>query len=540
MAAIRPSTTAFINAVASVVRSPRPGSANNHFMMTLASSTAFKGAIQETLTLGGPLSGDPLGDTDRLQKLTDFTTLMADPDVGLTGAVERYATGILTRASIEAMVTTFGSVGNAIKVGLERAKPTTINGQPGAELDLSTKERTIKLLVAKNPDGSTTLVSRQEGDTTITGGMLVDPTTREVIPVNATATRTYADGSKVTATLDAHGQPIRVSIDSLQGAVELTPNELGHLRLNVDGTPKDGIARDADTGMRVYYRDGKVRQLDVSLDVLEVRKTADGVLQFTAVPAAERTGQFSRIKFDAEGHATEGVFDVLGTRSPSAPAGTPTAFKNPELERAVAEAVQKGDVPNGWDLHNPGSAAPVLVFGITPGAVGMTFPAVVHMPQQGQVGTPTVTLAKPVASTTPKGVEYVLKSGEDQSDPNFKPQAPWWGKVKGVFQKAVRYVDDAERTEIERSGQIPNLTGDKKLKDVFITLDKYDSASQAQQKLQLPTKPKWRVEFQLSQVKNRTAFTEVRNLETRAGTGATEAKTSEAIVGNFVFVPLQD
>ena len=115
-----------------------------------------------------PAKESPRHKIHRLVEAGDFDRILHDR--GFADTVEAYAPAVLNYVSRDALTQTFGSLNAAIKVGFEKASPTLINGQLGLELDLSTPQRTIKLLVAKNSDGSATVISRQESEATTTAG----------------------------------------------------------------------------------------------------------------------------------------------------------------------------------------------------------------------------------------------------------------------------------------------------------------------------------------------------------------------------------
>jgi len=250
-----------------------------------------------------------------------------------------------------------------------------------------------------------------------------------------------------------------------------------------------------------------------------------------------------KIKYDAAGHAVDAQYNMPTTAPQSLSDGGPVTFRDEELKRAIENAMRDGNLPNPWDLGGPPGpvAVPSAMFiGTMPGPGGLGVPIIMQGPTlavPGPITGPvTATLAQPAATSAPKGVEYEFKGDED---PGFTPKPSWWQKVKDWFRKGYRYVDDAEKAEIEQTGRIPNVNQKLEPKDIHITLDKLNTKAQVDAKLKPPTEKKWRVEFQMRNVKDRTAFTEVKDPLTKTGTGGTEARTGTEIADQFTFVALE-
>lgn len=83
-------------------------------------------------------------------------------------------------------------------------------------------------------------------------------------------------------------------------------------------------------------------------------------------------------------------------------------------------------------------------------------------------------------------------------------------KLKGD-NTAYRYVGESEMKEIRKTGQIPNTNSAGDLKDVFVSPNKYNTVSSAENGLRIGSKnpygptgsPKYRVEFSMDTVKYR-------------------------------------
>jgi RHS repeat-associated protein len=98
-------------------------------------------------------------------------------------------------------------------------------------------------------------------------------------------------------------------------------------------------------------------------------------------------------------------------------------------------------------------------------------------------------------------------------------------------QKFYRYIGEKEANIIGRTGKIPNVDKELRLKDVYFTDKCYLTAGRAKTHLQLENKPVYRVEIAPSNVPNRTPFGRVNPMDNpKWGMGGgTQSITRESI-----------
>jgi len=83
------------------------------------------------------------------------------------------------------------------------------------------------------------------------------------------------------------------------------------------------------------------------------------------------------------------------------------------------------------------------------------------------------------------------------------------GTVNKTEKAYYRYVGEGEKNVIEKTGEIPNINTEGKLKDIFFTDKEYKTAGKAKTHNQLPSKPSYKVEINPKDVNGKTDFKKV-------------------------------
>ncbi len=172
---------------------------------------------------------------------------------GFSTALENYATSIFHRDSVESLVQSFGSIKAAIE---EKLRPENIHnvtlsdGTIAKELLLSEEDMRIALLLAGDPTAGYSLLGVTEDDLEQRyTDYRVNRQTHEAGMVSGTIRRTYRstapDGTTVTAQFleeISAGGVTKVTVYGQDGQLyTITPNNFQDVRLNADGTIRDGL-----------------------------------------------------------------------------------------------------------------------------------------------------------------------------------------------------------------------------------------------------------------------------------------------------------
>ncbi len=195
-------------------------------------------------------SSRPVWMSEALAKTNNFNDDIRQ--VGLAQAVDNYATSIFHRDSVESLVQSFGSIKNAITQRMQQNKIQNImlaDGTAAKKLSLFDYQE-LALLLQEDPFGEFSLLGVTEDDLELRyQDLRADRRTRTTSMAQGTITRTYTstkpDGTNFTANfIEEISSPgvTKVTIHDTGGnSYTLTSNSFQDIRLNSDGTVRDGI-----------------------------------------------------------------------------------------------------------------------------------------------------------------------------------------------------------------------------------------------------------------------------------------------------------
>jgi len=165
----------------------------------------------------------------------------------------------------------YGSIKESIDAALRGSAPP--DGKPTLVVEnVEFEGRQVKQLLLGNgdyvllePDTLNPIAVKEGGTfTRYTGSPKVDVVTHTAGTPDATIERTYTtlDGAAVTARVREEisaGGVSRVTIQDAEGhSYTVTPNSFSHVRLNADGSIKDGIFRNEASGTIVRFRNSQM------------------------------------------------------------------------------------------------------------------------------------------------------------------------------------------------------------------------------------------------------------------------------------------
>ncbi len=216
--------------------------------------------------------GDPLATAQSLAKLNDFTTITREQ--GLGAAVETYATSLLHRSSIESLLTAGQSLNRdrAIQAAIQAqiADPNTprvdLEGVEALQINLGGGN-----FLWYNPNNHALLATLQ-GQEYIRhfAPPKVHEETGILSPTDALIERKTVDpltGAEILTRikLEAAGADWIEIEGPDQRVYRIEPDNLNRLRLNNDGTVKDGILTDIASGSKYTFQSGQ--QVGMELDL---------------------------------------------------------------------------------------------------------------------------------------------------------------------------------------------------------------------------------------------------------------------------------
>ncbi len=245
---------------------PPPDPEDPRFIKTLDSGEKIWNQAAYNQAIGQYEASRPVWMAQALAKTNNFSDEIRQ--YGLAQAVENYATSIFHRDSVESLVQSFGSIKNAITERMRQNKIRQVTLGDGTQADeLSLLDDKINLLIKADPFGDISLLGITEDDLERRYQEIrADRQTKTVDMAKGTITRTYRstapDGTTVTAQfleeISAAGVT-KVTIQDSQGnSYTVTPNSFQDIRLNADGSIRDGILTDFASGVKYNFQSGRL------------------------------------------------------------------------------------------------------------------------------------------------------------------------------------------------------------------------------------------------------------------------------------------
>jgi hypothetical protein len=220
--------------------------------------------------------GDPVATAEGLAKLNDFSNIVREQ--GLGAALDTYATSLLNRSAIESIlnagssVRQYGTIRESINAAL--APPNPQDTRPRLhveEVDYQGK-RVLQILSA---DGGYILADkdthnliaildvqgkgqdRTERFIRLNSDVKVDPKTGIAGAPDSTTETRHLSGDEILASIrqEIQGADVKsITLNTADGEVlRVKPNSLNTIRLNDDGTIRDGILVDDRTGEEIRF-----------------------------------------------------------------------------------------------------------------------------------------------------------------------------------------------------------------------------------------------------------------------------------------------
>ncbi|MBI3292706.1 MAG: hypothetical protein HYZ73_07870, partial [Elusimicrobia bacterium] len=243
---------------------PPPDPEDPRFIATLQNGTKVWDQAAYNQAIGQYEASRPVWMAQALAKTNNFSDEIRQ--YGLAQAVENYATSIFHRDSVESLVQSFGTIKDAITQRMQQNKIQNVTLEDGTQakkLSLA-DDKDFALLYKEDPFGEISLLGLTEDEIDQRYYELrADRQTRTAGMTEGTITRTYRstapNGTTVTAQfleeVSAAGVT-KVTIQDSQGnSYTVTPNSFQDIRLNADGSIRNGLLT-ASSGAKFYFQNG--------------------------------------------------------------------------------------------------------------------------------------------------------------------------------------------------------------------------------------------------------------------------------------------
>jgi hypothetical protein len=300
-------------------------------------------------------AGRPVWMAQAMAKTNDLSDEIRN--VGLGQALENYAASIFHRDSVESIVTSFGSVAEAFKRQLEANKARQItlsDGTLATELPL-TPDNLVKVRYREDEFGQVQQligVAEKDLDRSIQE-VRTDRTTRTAGMTKGANERIYMDGATVTARVrqEIDGADIKsIALEDSKGnKFTIAPNNFRDIRLNADGSIRDGALLDLRTGAEFKFTNGFVveghsqQRLDLSslspdaIVIPELGVKASDLQGLEVERTHPKTGQTDVRFVEKETQGSTTWNQLILKNIPGLPVGTTltAALNDPTLRQAV-------------------------------------------------------------------------------------------------------------------------------------------------------------------------------------------------------------